>query len=178
MKRLPLLAGLLLTAGCVPQHSSGTAMQSSGRDDRVEPALYTVLSAPPDSALDEIGATLSTDGLDFERQLWERFASSAIHGQRAVSMLELACYADVQCHPVEYPLRIATIDFVREHLDSPGVRDAVIWIRESYESRLPLDAPDDDDGVFRGLLVQAMKVRMTEYANELLGPEDSGRQTP
>ncbi len=62
-------------------------------------------------------------------------------------------------------------------MDAPGVRNAVNWIRESYASRLPLDAPGDDAGHFKGVLVRAMKIRMTEYANELLHPDDSTQKS-
>ena len=61
-------------------------------------------------------------------------------------MLEIACYADVQCHAVEYPLRVATLDYVRDNLDSPDVRSAVRWIASSYDSQLPMDAPGDTEG--------------------------------
>ena len=33
---------------------------------------------------------------------------------------------------------------------------------------MPLDEAGDEDGQFKGLRVQAMKIRLTEYANELL----------
>lgn len=151
--------------------------EPSGQTDHIESRLYTVLIEPPDSTLDKIVVMLSSSKSDPRQQLLEQFASSAIDGQRAVSMLELACYADLQCHSVEYPLRIATIDFVRENLDSPSVRNAVNWIRESYESRLPLDAPGDEAEHFKGALVQSMKIRMTEYANELLQPDDSAHES-
>ncbi len=168
---------LLLTVGCAPQEQSGTKVDALEQTDQVEPRSYTVLTEPPDAALDEIGAMLSPGERDSKRQLLEQFASSTLDGQRAVSMLELACYADVQCHSVEYPLRIAAIGFVRENLDAPGVRNAVNWIRASYESGLPLDSPGDEAGHFKGVLVQSMKIRMTEYANELLKPDDSTHES-
>ena len=88
-------------------------------------------------------------------------------------MLEIACYADVQCHAVEFPLRVATLDYVRDNLDSPDVRSAVRWIASSYDSQLPMDAPGDTEGHLKGMLVRAMNVRMTQYAIQLLGHRPS-----
>jgi hypothetical protein len=95
-------------------------------------------------------------------------AAVALDGQRVLSLMETACYADVTCHRIEYPLRVATLDYVRDNVDSQGVQDTLNWIRNSYRSGLPLDSHGDDAGDFRGLLVESMQIRLTAYANELL----------
>ena len=93
-------------------------------------------------------------------------------GQRAVRLLEIAAYADIVCHPVEYPLRVATLDYIKEKIDSSGVRDSLNWIRSSYKSGLPLEEPGDKNGDFKGLRVEAMKIRLTGYVNELLQSDE------
>lgn len=90
-----------------------------------------------------------------------------VDAQRIITLMEVACYADVMCHRVEYPLRVATLDYVKSNLDVPGTQKALAWIRESYKSGLPLDAPDDETGEFRGLLVKSMRGRLNEYAKQM-----------
>ncbi len=90
-----------------------------------------------------------------------------VDAQRIVTLLEVACYADVMCHRVEYPLRVATLDYVKSNLDAPETQKALAWIRESYQSGLPLDAPGDETGEFRGMLVKAMRARLNEYAKRV-----------
>ncbi|QDT22044.1 hypothetical protein HG66A1_38500 [Gimesia chilikensis] len=90
-----------------------------------------------------------------------------VDAQRIVTLLEVACYADVMCHRVEYPLRVATLDYVKSNLDAPETQNALAWIRESYQSGLPLDAPGDETGEFRGMLVKAMRARLNEYAKRV-----------
>lgn len=105
------------------------------------------------------------------QKIYDRMAHSAalvVDGQRVLSLMETACYADVTCHGIEYPLRIATLDYVRDNVDSQGVQDTLSWIRNSYRSGLPIDSPGDEAGDFRGLLVESMQIRLTAYANELL----------
>lgn len=94
-----------------------------------------------------------------------------IDGQQTIRLLEIACYADIMCHSIEYPLRVATLDYVESNVNTEGVRDALKWICESYKSDLPLDAPGDDTGQFRGMLVESMRHRLVDYARELLNPE-------
>ena len=105
------------------------------------------------------------------QQIYNRMAHSAavaIDGQRVLSLMEIACYADVMCHGIEYPLRVATLDYVKDNVDSQDVQDALNWIRSSYRSSLPLNSPGDEKGEFRGVLVESMQIRLTAYANELL----------
>ncbi|QDU51254.1 hypothetical protein [Gimesia panareensis] len=90
-----------------------------------------------------------------------------VDAQRIVTLMEVACYADVMCHRVEYPLRVATLDYVKSNLDAPGTQSALAWIRESYQSGLPLDVPGDETGEFRGMLVKAMRGRLNEYAKKV-----------
>lgn len=90
-----------------------------------------------------------------------------VDAQRIVTLLEVACYADVMCHRVESPLRVATLDYVKSNLDAPGNQNALAWIRESYQSGLPLDWPGDETGEFRGMLVKAMRGRLVTYANQV-----------
>lgn len=54
------------------------------------------------------------------------------------------------------------------YLTFTEIRDPLKWIRSSYVSGLPIDAPGNDSSVFKGMLVDSMKIRMTQYANELL----------
>lgn len=95
-----------------------------------------------------------------------------IDAQRILTLMETACYADVMCHKMEYPVRIATLDYVKSNIDSQGTREALRWIRTSYQSGLPLDEPGDETGQFRGLLVKSMQGRLVSYANQLLSSTD------
>ncbi|MGV3484234.1 MAG: hypothetical protein ACO1RT_07440 [Planctomycetaceae bacterium] len=172
MKTLPPIAMVLLFAGCYGQPQS----VSNDAAIAVEPGLtdspYGVLTVPPDAILDDFDTKYSGDAQQWGTQWTRDHSAIEMDGQRAIELLEMACYADVICHPVEYPLRVATLDYVRENLDNPGLRDAIRWIRSAYKSGLPLDAPGDESGVFKGVLVQSMKIRMTAYANELLESVD------
>lgn len=116
--------------------------------------------------------------LETARQLNERIDSSVIvpvDGQRVLSLMETACYADVMCHGVERPLRVATLDYVKANVDSQVVKDTLNWIRSSYRSGLPLDSPGDETGDFHGALVESMQIRLIEYATELLGHAKSSK---
>lgn len=107
---------------------------------------------------------------DVANQILDRVNQSPavpIDAQRIISLMEVACYADVMCHRVEYPLRVATLDYVKSNLDAPGTPNALAWIRESYQSGLPLDVPGDETGEFRGMLVKAMRGRLNEYAKQV-----------
>jgi len=188
VKTLTSTVFLLLVAGCGSPADDpsplNVAKQSQPCDTTSSPKIdnepFTLLSEPPDANLDAIATELRAVAADseFQSHLKQRFASTKLDGQRVVELLEIACYADVQCHAVEYPLRIATLDYVRDNLDAPDVRSAVKWIATSYDSRLPIDAPGDTEGQFRGMLVQGMKIRMTEYARQLLkhhAPSDKSK---
>ncbi len=130
--------------------------------------LYKVLSKPPDAILDEWNRIYSSNNKLWRQEWTDDVSTVPIDGQRTIELLEIACYADIVCHPVEYPLRVATLEYVGANLDSPDVVNALYWIRTSYRSGFPVDAPGDDPGDFRGLLVQSMKTRLTEYATLLL----------
>ena len=90
--------------------------------------------------------------------------------------MEFARGRNLESHPIAwvvYQLRVATLEYVRANLDSPDVFNALNWIRTSYNSGLPADAPGDEAGDFSGLLVQSMQTRLTEYANLLLSNVDA-----
>jgi len=110
------------------------------------------------------------------KQITERIDQSPavnLDAQRILSLMETACYADVMCHRIEYPLRVATLDYVKLNIDSQETKDALHWIRDSYRSGLPLDWPGDETGDFRGLIVKGMRERLVVYANQILGSIDS-----
>lgn len=112
---------------------------------------------------------------DLAKQITARIGQSPaipVDAQRILSLMETACYADITCHPVEYPLRISTLNYVKANIDSPGAQNALEWIRSTYRSGLPHDPPGDETGVFHGLLVKAMQGRLNSYAKLLLGSTD------
>ena len=167
-----LLLSLLLTlTACSPQQRSPNVNEMPLR--QTDPLAYAVLSEPPDAILDEWSKKFSSNN-KLWRQEWTNDASTLpIDGQRTIRLLEIACYADLVCHQVENPLRVATLEYVRANLDSPDVLNALNWIRTSYSSGLPVDAPGDEAGDFSGLLVQSMKSRLTDYSNLLLASVDA-----
>jgi hypothetical protein len=168
MKSLLLLSIVLLSVGCLSQ--SQTARVDVPNEVRSEAATvsYVVLSEPPDAILNQMDSSYSADNKQWRKEWAEDNSSKSVDGQRALTLLEIACYADVMCHRVEYPLRVATLDYVKENLGSSGVTDSLQWIITSYKSGLPLESPGDETGDFKGMLVDAMKIRLTEYAKELL----------
>lgn len=131
-------------------------------------SLYIVLADPPDAKLDDMDSNYTGSNKEWRNQWTTDAKSVQIDGQKTIEILEIACYADVICHRIEYPLRIATLDYVRNHLKTPGVRESLEWIRTSYKSGLSMEVPGDTAGEFTGALVQSMKTRLTEYANDLL----------
>lgn len=161
-----LMVVCLLFVGCSRQPESSRGSASNDLNVPIPPTPYVVLTHRPDSLLDAMASKYAGD--DWRGRWTEDAALLPIDGQRTIHLLETACYADVQCHRVEYPLRIATLNYIRNHLEAPGVREALQWIRASYKSDLPLEEPDDASGQLNGFLVRAMKVRMTEYADDLL----------
>lgn len=88
--------------------------------------------------------------------------------QETFSMLELAAYADLVCHRIEYPLRVATLQHVQLHKDDLGVRNALQWITTSYRSQLKINRFGKTPDAIESSMAQAMNVRMAEYANALL----------
>ena len=168
--KLLLILSLTLTA-CSPQQRS--PIVSEKPSTQADPFVYKVLSEPPDAILDEWSTRYSWSNKLWRREWTDDASTLPIDGQRTIKLLEIACYADIVCNQVEYPLRVATLEFVRANLDSPDVFNALNWIRTSYSSGLPADAPGDEAGDFSGLLVQSMKTRLTEYANLLLSNVDA-----
>jgi len=162
-----LLFVLLLTlTACSPQERRPRVNEKP--PPQADRSAYKVLSKPPDAILDEWDTTYSSDNKLWRKEWTDDVSTVPIDGQRTIELLEIACYADNVCHHVEYPLRVATLEYIGANLDSPDVVNALNWIRTSYSSGFPVDAPGDDPGDFRGLLVQSMKTRLTEYATLLL----------
>lgn len=99
---------------------------------------FEVLAGAPDALLDEMAWKYSGNNQEW-RDAWKLDNSkTTLDGQQTMRLLEIACYADVMCHSIEYPLRVATLDYVESNLTTQSVRDALKWIRESYKSDLPL----------------------------------------
>lgn len=105
------------------------------------------------------------------RRLINGWDDGMIDGRRVVELLELAAYADVTCHSIEYPLRVSTLEFVRLHADREDVRRSLEWTRDSYRCKIDGDDGVRDPSTWRPddeLLAQSMEIRMSEYARELL----------
>ena len=132
---------------------------------------YKLLTEPPDDVLDRMASSFPRGFQEFRTAWTEQASSMPLNGQRAIELLEVACYADVMCHAVEYPLRVATLDYIEANLQITEILDAVQWIPKSYSSHLPLNATNDDNEQWRGLLVESMNHRMVDYAEELLNPK-------
>jgi hypothetical protein len=127
---------------------------------------YKRLTKAPNEILHRLNSYPSKFA-DFHVQWTAKNSSLSLNGQRAI---EVACFADVTCHAFEYPLRVATLDYIEENLIKSDVLNTVQWISRAYKSGLPLDAPNEDSGEMRGLLLEAMNTRMVDYAEELLNP--------
>ena len=168
---LPILI-LFLIAGCVEQSKIVPMETNQSAISRAD--TYSVLVAPPDAVLDEMQSKFAGINEKWRNEWREATEAIAIDGQRTVTLLEIACYADVMCHTIEYPLRVATHDYIRDNLANPDVRKSLDWIASSYHSDLPARSPGDEEGVFDGVLIKSMEARMTEYANQLLKPNDTG----
>ncbi len=162
---------LLLVAGCPAPSATeriGTATDENSSHDS---GRYMTIAKCPDDILDRMWASYPHTFEEFHTT-WTKQASKArLDGQRAIALLEIACYADVTCHSAEYPLRVATLDYVEAHLQRNDVRDAIKWVFRSYKSHLPLESPNDENDQLRGVLVESMNIRMVEYAEELLNPK-------
>jgi hypothetical protein len=174
MKLLLPTASLLFFTGCPSQHELSNRLDLTKEyEAQSRHSSYDLLTESPDAILNEMASKYSKDNQQWQNEWTQDVSVTPIDGKKAIRLLEIACYADVVCHRVEYPLCVATLDYIRSKLDSPDVRDALHWILSSYHSGLPLDAHGDDVGHFKGLLVQSMKIRLTEYANELLQSHES-----
>ncbi len=173
MKCLNSMVLLIATVGCMPQQQTASVIEASKDKTPTKQVTYEVLTERPDALLDKMTSLFSSDRSKWNSEFKSAYAMSSISGERTVELLEIACYADVECHSFENPLRVATLDYIKENLHSPDVRKSLQWIRTSYESSLPIEAPGDVEGLFKSVLVQAMKIRMTEYANDLLQSYES-----
>jgi hypothetical protein len=171
MRALIPIVGLLLVCGCTePPQLDHVDKRPDNLSESAQPH-YITLTQRPDTVLDQLATTYPRDKETFSQRWTEDTSAEPLDGQRAIELLEVACYADVMCHRFEYPLRVATLDYIEENMNVSDVMDALRWINSSYESGLPLDEADDEKGVFRGVLVEAMGIRMREYADELLKPQ-------
>jgi hypothetical protein len=169
--RLSIAVILLIASGC-SEHTASDPLGIVPEDPTDEVRTdYKTLTKPPDEALDKMTPSYPND-FDAFRTQWMGMASAKpLDGQRAIELLEIACYADLMCHTIEYPLRVATLDYIKANTRTADVLDALKWISLSYESDLPLDSPNDESGQMRGILVESMKIRMGDYAEELLNPQ-------
>ncbi|TWT59795.1 hypothetical protein [Rubinisphaera italica] len=172
MKSLLPLSAILVAAGCFSQ-------AKPARTDAPNTAIpttavsYQVLTDAPVEILDELASKYTGDLEQWRGEWIQSNSTTMLDGQSTIRLLEIACYADVMCHPIEYPLRVVTHDFIREHMELPEVRSSLEWIRSSYNSGLPFKKPGDAIGNFDGMLVESMNSRMREYANQLLKSSDS-----
>ena len=147
MKLLIPIAMFLSLASCVKQPPLARVNTQAGVVTSASP--YTVLTVFPDRQLDELAHKYSGQSREGgSKYNWQAawkldHAKTQPDGQRTIELLEIACYADVMCHSVEYPLRIATHDTIQDNLNNPDVRAALEWVRTSYQSGLPQDVPDD-----------------------------------
>lgn len=172
MRSLLPLSILLLATGCFTKPQTSRIAESKEAPSETKEVSYAVLSDPPDAILDEMQSRYSGNNKQWKSEWHKDNSSIPIDGQRAIRLLEIACYADIVCHPVEYPLRVATLDYIKANMDSSSVLDSLNWIRTSYQSGFPLDEPGDKTGDFRGVRVEAMKSRLTQYVNELLHSDE------
>ncbi|MEM9645578.1 MAG: hypothetical protein AAF989_11355 [Planctomycetota bacterium] len=125
MRTFLSFANLLTTVGCLDQTKSTPSGTETARDDASRSDTCKVLNEPPDRILDQTESDFS--GVDQQwRDEWRKSNEiNAIDGQRAIRVLEIACYVDVMCHRIEYPLRVATHDCIRDSLHHSDVREAL-----------------------------------------------------
>jgi len=176
MKSLMAFTVVLFFAGCLSQSRE---LESDVSNQEVLTATnppYAVLTEAPTAVLDEWAEKYFVNERQWYDEWEQHHSTNPIDGQGIVHLLEIACYADVTCHKIEYPARKATHDFIRKHLEAPEVLKALNWIRTSYESGLPLDEPGDETGQLKGMLVEAMRIRMKNYAKQLL-PTDGTKSS-
>jgi hypothetical protein len=161
----------LLVVGCPAPAASERPATATDENGSHNSARYMTIAKRPDDILDRMWASYPHTFEEFHTT-WTKQASKAqLDGQRAIELLEIASYADVTCHSTEYPLRVATLDYVEANLRRNDVRDAIKWVLRSYKSHLPLESPNDENDQLRGVLVESMNIRMVEYADELLNPK-------
>ena len=161
---------IAMLLGCSTEQPS-SRLSARPEVEQATEKSFAVLTVAPDAILDEMASKYSGNNQQW-RDAWKLDNSkTTLDGPQTIRLLEIACYADVMCHPIEYPLRVATLDYIESSLTTKDVRDALKWVRESYISGLPVDTPGDDTGQFRGMLMESMRIRMVDYANELLNPE-------
>lgn len=136
--------------------------------DHVQPSIkakYKVLTTAPLKLLEQLAIN------HVEERVEELFAIGGernLTGQQTVDLLELAAYADIMCHPIEYPLRKACLKRVRAQMENSNVKHAIEWIRNSYEcsisdETLPLGFDND-------MLQESVSGGMREYATKLACP--------
>jgi hypothetical protein len=175
---LGILVLLQCLSGCFKRHPLERLEVQSNETTLLSQPQYVVLREEPNSVLERLATEYPSDFQEFCR-LWTETASSVeLNGERTVELLEIASFADVTCHPVEYRLRVATLDYIESAIDRPGVVEALQWIKSSYKSGLPHEVPGDDGGQFRGLQVESMNIRMRNYASELLSPQLPSQHRP
>lgn len=165
-----LIKLLLIATGCSKPSATQLEDVVLAAPAELKQVEYKTLTERPDDMLDSIKSSYPVELEKFHAEWTEKASTLPLDGQRAIKLPEVACYADVMCHPIEYSLRVATLDYIERNLQTADVVDALNWVSHSYKSALPLDEPNDHSGHLRGILVDAMKVRMTEYARELLEP--------
>jgi len=166
-----LVLVIIVVAGCGT--AQAPASKDLPKDNDVAPVKlnYKSLTEPPDNVLDTMASSYPRGFNEFRVAWTEQTSSKPLNGQRTIELLEVACYADMMCHAVEYPLRVATLDYIEANLQETEILEAVQWITKSYRSHLPLNAPNNDSEQLRGLLVESMNHRMVDYAEELLNPK-------
>jgi hypothetical protein len=169
--RIPLTIFFLIAYGCSEPPSIERADVVSVDPMEATRTEYKTLTERPDVILDSTRSSYPNKFDKFHDEWIETASAVPLDGQRAIELLEVACYADVVCHPTEYPLRVATLDYIEQNMRSADVLNALKWVSVSYKSGLPLDEPNDESGQMRGILVNAMNIRMVDYAKDLLDPE-------
>lgn len=174
--------GMLLAVQCMSGCSKHAPLerlenQSSETSPRAL-SQYPVLREEPINVLKRLATEYPSDLHEFRRLWIENATTVELDGTRTVELLEIASFADLTCHPVEYRLRVATLDFIESRMDKPGVLESLQWIKSSYKSGFPEEVPGDDQGQFLGLQVESMNIRMKEYASELLSHEVRSQHRP
>lgn len=171
MKMQSLVLVIIVVAGCGNPKAPSSKDLSRDKDITGVQLDYKLLTEPPDNVLDTMDSSYPRGFNEFRVAWTEQTSSKPLNGQRAIELLEVACYADMMCHAVEYPLRVATLDYIEANLKNTEILKAIQWIPKSYRSHLPLNSPNDDNEQFRGLLVETMNHRMVDYSEELLNPK-------
>lgn len=175
--RKQILAAIFLgvLCGChEPPAERFTNVQAPG-PKRATLADYKTLTESPDFILNSTWSEYPIDVDKFQKAWIEDTSKVPLDGQRTIDLLEAACYADVMCDPVEYHLRTATLNYIKQNMQSADVTNAVKWVADSYESSLPLDDSNEESRHDSDALVRAMNLRMAEYATLLKTSADSSK---